>query len=70
MGYGDETAKAYTATSAKVQVGYGILLVEHTEIAEVENVLAQLKKQFNFADKELHASKIFHPKMRIRTYGS
>jgi len=70
IGYGDETAKAYMASSTKMQVGYGILLVEQTEIAEVENVFAQLKKQFNFADKELHASKIFHPKMRIRTYGS
>ena len=70
VGYGDETAKTYMASSAKVQVGYGILLVEQTEIAQVENVLAQYKKQFNFADKELHASKIFHPKMRIKTYGS
>jgi hypothetical protein len=70
VGYGDETAKAYMASSAKVQVGYGILLVEQVEIAQVENVLAQLKRQFNFGDKELHASKIFHPKMRIKTYGS
>lgn len=70
VGYGDETAKVYMASSAKVQVGYGILLVEQTEIAQAENTLDQLKKQFNFANKELHASKIFHPKMRIRTYGS
>ena len=70
VGYGDETAKAYMASSTKVQVGYGILLVEQPEIARAENVLAQLKKQFNFADKELHASKIFHPRMRVRTYGS
>jgi uncharacterized protein len=70
VGYGDETAKVYMASKANVQVGYGILLVEQTHIAQVQNDLAQLKKQFNFADKELHASKIFHPKMRIKTYGS
>jgi hypothetical protein len=69
VGYGDETAKAYLA-SARVQVGYGILLVQQTEIRQVENVLDELKKQFSFPRKEIHASEMFHPKMRIRTYGS
>jgi len=69
IGYGDETIKPYIASSRKMQVGYGILLVEQTEITQVENVLTQLKKDFNFADKELHASEMFHPKRRIKIYG-